>query len=73
MGKKSKYKTSVKKKTLNPEFNEVKHFLCLTSDWNTLNTSFEDFSVLNKMFGSVSDILASVSMMHTFFFKLPHL
>lgn len=73
MGKKSKYKTSVKKKTLNPEFNEVKHFLWLTSDCNTLNTSFEDFSVLNKMFRSVSDILTSVSMMHTFFFKLPHL
>ena len=26
MGKKSKYKTTVKKKTLNPEFNEVSHF-----------------------------------------------
>lgn len=30
MGKKSKYKTSVKKKTLNPEFNEVK--VCDLSD-----------------------------------------
>lgn len=38
MGKKSKYKTSVKKKTLNPEFNEVKHVSSLTAvEQNGLN------------------------------------
>lgn len=38
MGKKSKYKTSVKKKTLNPEFNEVKRVSCLrTEKQNGLN------------------------------------
>lgn len=38
MGKKSKYKTSVKKKTLNPEFNEVNYGSCLTAvEQNGLN------------------------------------
>ncbi len=35
MGKKSKYKTSVKKKTLNPEFNEVQLASCSTNSHQT--------------------------------------
>lgn len=39
MGKKSKYKTSVKKKTLNPEFNEVPVDFFTNSHNTPLNSS----------------------------------
>lgn len=43
MGKKSKYKTSVKKKTLNPEFNEVQLHTFSAINHNAANNFF-DFS-----------------------------
>lgn len=43
MGKKSKYKTSVKKKTLNPEFNEVQLNTFSAINHNAANNFF-DFS-----------------------------
>ena len=62
MGKKSKYKTSVKKKTLNPEFNEVQHVFCSTSIYNTPGTFFDFFPELRTMFCGESQL----PIKHTF-------
>lgn len=48
MGKKSKYKTSVKKKTLNPEFNEVQ-FESFSANYHTAASSYYDFSTELQM------------------------
>lgn len=66
MGKKSKYKTSVKKKTLNPEFNEVQHVSCYTSHHNTPGNFFDFFTELRIMLCNVSDIWMSLAIKHTF-------
>lgn len=58
MGKKSKYKTSVKKKTLNPEFNEVNS--SSASKW--LHTPISPS-------WSASGILTGVSSQHTYHLK----
>lgn len=62
MGKKSKNKTSVKKKTLNPEFNEVQ----LVSYFTTGNV-FDFFTELKMTFCSESDVRMSMAIKHTFF------
>lgn len=64
MGKKSKYKTSVKKKTLNPEFNEVQLVSCSTDNHITPGNFFDFFTELNMTL--CSSRLDEQAIKHTF-------
>lgn len=66
MGKKSKYKTSVKKKTLNPEFNEVQLLSCSRITTIHQSTSFIFYTELKIMLCSVSEVWMSMAIKHTF-------
>lgn len=54
MGKKSKYKTSVKKKTLNPEFNEVQLHTFSAINHTAANNFFDFYWAPNVKHGNLS-------------------